>query len=357
MPLIPPPESRRRLARALAIGVAGGLVFWWLNWPLAWLLGPMLATTLAALAKADIAVPGALREPMLAILGVLLGSGFTPDLLAELRGWLPTLLSLPAYVALITLVSVLYLRRVARFDARTAFFAGTPGGFGEMVILGDRAGGDPRRIALVHSVRILLIVMAVPFVVRAMGMELPAMPRAAAATHWHDIALLLAAAALGYWLGGLLRLPAPALLGGMLVSAIGHAAGLIEGAPPVVVVALAQLVIGCSIGCRFTGFRLHDILATMAAGLGLTVIMFALSFVVALVVHLVTGAEPILLLLALVPGGVAEMSVIALALGADPAFVATHHIVRIALVVAAAPFVFRWLGPDKTKGAGPKAGA
>ena len=301
----------------------------------------MLATTIAAIGGLPVAVPGALRDPMLAVLGVLLGSGFTPELVAQLGGWLPTLLSLPAYVALVTLASVTYLRWIARYDMRTAFFAGTPGGFGEMVLLSDRAGADARRVALIHSVRILLIVLFVPVAISTFGIELPSATAATPAVGWVDSLALLATAVLGTWLGGLVRLPAPALLGGMILSALGHAVGLLEGAPPVVVIALAQLVIGCSIGCRFTGFRLHDVLATMAVGFGLTMVMFAMSFAAAVGVHLVTDTPPLLLLLALVPGGVAEMSIIALALGIEPAFVAAHHIVRIAIVVAAAPFVFR----------------
>ncbi len=303
----------------------------------------MMATTLAALLGLPVMVPGALRDPMLAIIGVLLGSGFTPELVANLASWLPTLLSLPAYVALVALSSTAYLRLVTRFDPRTTFFAGMPGGFGEMVLLGDRAGGDARRIALVHTVRVLLIVLTVPLLVRGLGIELPTALPAATRAGWLEVLGLLIAAGLGGWLGGRLRLPAPTLLGGMVVSAAGHLGGLLEGAPPGQFVGLAQLVIGCSIGCRFVGFRLHDILATLAAGVGLTLVMFAASFAVAALVHLATGTEPLLLLLALVPGGVAEMSVIALALGVDPAFVATHHIVRIALVVTFAPFAFRLL--------------
>ena len=48
-----------------------------------------------------------------------------------------------------------------------------------------------------------------------------------------------------------------------------------------------------------------------------------------------------LLVLAFVPGGIAEMSLVALALTDDPAFVATHHIVRIGLVVLLASGLFR----------------
>lgn len=336
------------------------MLFWWLRWPLPWMLGPMVATTVAALARLPVTVPGALRDPMLAIIGVLLGSGFTPALIANLQSWLPTLLSLPAYVALVAASSMLYLRLATRFDMRTAFFAGMPGGFGEMVLLGDRSGGDARRIALVHTVRVLLIVLTVPLLVRALDIQLPTAPAAKPTTGWLEILGLLLAAGLGGWLGARLRLPAPTLLGGMVVSAVGHLTGLLEGAPPILFVGLAQLVIGCSIGCRFAGFRLRQILATFAAGIGLTLVMFTASFAVAASIHWVTGTEPLLLLLALVPGGVAEMSVIALALGIDPAFVATHHIVRIALVVTFAPFVFklldRRLRASQSTNAGPKAG-
>ncbi len=223
-----------------------------------------------------------------------------------------------------------------------------------MVLLSDQAGADARRIALIHSVRVLLIVLFVPLIVRAFGIELPTATAAPPAVEWIDILALFATAALGAWLAGLARLPAPALLGGMILSAVGHALGVLEGAPPFVIIAMAQLVIGCSIGCRFTDFRLHDVLATMGVGFGLTMVMFAMSFTAAVAVHLATGAPPLLLLLALVPGGVAEMSLIALALGVEPAFVAAHHIVRIAIVVAAAPFVFRRFA--KQPDAGPKAG-
>ena len=48
--------------------------------------------------------------------------------------------------------------------------------------------------------------------------------------------------------------------------------------------------------------------------------------------------------LALAPGGLAGMSLIALALGIETAFVATHHVARIAMIVIAAPLVFRKLG-------------
>jgi uncharacterized protein len=54
-----------------------------------------------------------------------------------------------------------------------------------------------------------------------------------------------------------------------------------------------------------------------------------------------TGEPFSALVLVYAPGGFAEMSLVALALGADAAFVAAHHLFRIAVVIALAPSLFR----------------
>jgi uncharacterized protein len=50
------------------------------------------------------------------------------------------------------------------------------------------------------------------------------------------------------------------------------------------------------------------------------------------------------LVLAFTPGGLAEMAVIALALGIDTAFVATYNVARVLAILVLAPIVFRVSG-------------
>ncbi|MBT6911968.1 MAG: AbrB family transcriptional regulator, partial [Rhodospirillaceae bacterium] len=57
----------------------------------------------------------------------------------------------------------------------------------------------------------------------------------------------------------------------------------------------------------------------------------------------VTGLDFLSVMLAFAPGGVAEMSLIAIAMDVDPGFVALHHIARIFEIIILAPFVARWL--------------
>ena len=62
----------------------------------------------------------------------------------------------------------------------------------------------------------------------------------------------------------------------------------------------------------------------------------------ALAVTSATGAGLDQTFLAFSPGGLPEMSLLALAMGADVAYVATIHILRVTAVISIAPIIFRF---------------
>ena len=72
------PVTLRGLAIALPIGAAGVTVFYLLSLPLAWMLGSMIAVMVAAFAGAPVRTPGRFRGTFATVIGVLLGSAFTP---------------------------------------------------------------------------------------------------------------------------------------------------------------------------------------------------------------------------------------------------------------------------------------
>ena len=336
--------SRRavlELGLALALAALGSFVFVALQVPLPYMLGALFATTIASMAKLPVSLPLGLRAPMSTVIGVLLGSSFDAGVLAGMALWLPSLVGLLVFILVTTGVIVLFLRRVIGLDPTTAYFAATPGGLAEMTILGDREGGDMRTISLIHATRILVVVFTVPFTVRLIeGAAATGLPAQAVALAPIEALLLAGCAVVGGVLGRLLRLPAPLLMGPMVASAVAHLTGLVHGAPPAFLVAGAQMIIGASVGCRFRGVDPLEALRAMRASVGLTLLMLLFASVTALALHLTTGLPLTLLILAYVPGGLAEMGLIALAVGADPTFVATHHIARIGLVVFLAPLAF-----------------
>jgi uncharacterized protein len=332
------------IGAALGLGALGGAVFAALGLPLPWLLGALAATTVGSLGGLALRVPEGMRRPMIAVLGAMLGTTFTPERLEGAVGWLPTLGALPLYVIMVGGVIFLYLRRFSDMDPTSAFFAATPGGLSEMIALSDQLGGDQRRVSLVHGARLLFIVFTIPFVARLSGYAPTA--RAAAYDLSPDpagLALLAALATLGYLLARRLRLPAATFVGPLLGSAAAHLAGWIEITPPYLLMALAQLVIGSSVGARFSGTPVALIGQTLLLGAGATAIMLLITLLFGGALDLLTGYPLALLLLAFIPGGFTEMSLIALAMGVDPAFVVTHHSLRVFLVVLIALPAYTWL--------------
>jgi hypothetical protein len=119
--------------------------------------------------------------------------------------------------------------------------------------------------------------------------------------------------------------------------------GAVEGALPGWLVEAALVVTGASIGCRFHGTTLAMWARVAAATLGGTAILMAVTALFAAAVSAATGVGFFAALLAYAPGGVAEMSLIALAIDADPGFVAVHHVVRIGFILLVVPLFATWL--------------
>jgi uncharacterized membrane protein AbrB (regulator of aidB expression) len=71
------------------------------------------------------------------------------------------------------------------------------------------------------------------------------------------------------------------------------------------------------------------------------VILFVLTLIVVEIVYTTGLAPGMEALLAFAPGGQAELTVMALIVGADAAFVVAHHVLRIFVVILGAPVFVR----------------
>jgi hypothetical protein len=246
----------------------------------------------------------------------------------------------------ILVLGPIFFERLAGFDKPTAFFASVPGGLNDMVAMAEDLGANVRAVTIIQATRIMLIVFAVPFWLKWHdGFDV--VGRALTNRVWlssmgvRDILLLLAVGLVGYFVADRLRVAAAAIVGPMVLSAVVHATGLTTAQIPFEVLTVAQVVLGVVLGAQFRGLTFDEFRATMTWGLAFSMLLVAISALVAMGLARFTAFSPSAILLAFAPGGQGELNLLAYVLSLDVAYVALHHLVRLAIVIFAAQWVFK----------------
>lgn len=326
---------------AFLTALAGVGIFHLLDLPLPWLMGPIIACLIAALAGVPMRGVASLNAGMRTILGVAVGATLTPAVLATFPAMWPTLLMVPLMVVCIGVSGIPYFRRVWGYDAPTSYYAAMPGGLQDMILFGEEAGANVRSMSLIQATRVLVIVVALPFLMKGIweaslsdppGVPMTSLPAS-------QLLLMVVCAIAGWWAAKAVGLFGASILGPMIVAAIVTLAGFLEHRPPAEAIWAAQFFIGLSIGSRYTGITGHEVRRDLVAGLGFCVILMILTVAFVEVILLLDLAPGMEALLAFAPGGQAEMTVLALVVGADVAFVVSHHVLRLVIVILGAPLV------------------
>ncbi|MEL6608002.1 MAG: AbrB family transcriptional regulator [Pseudomonadota bacterium] len=332
---------------AFAVGLLGVAAFHVLSLPLPWLLGPIVACLAAALLRVPMRGIKPLNDAMRTVLGVAVGATMTPAVIATFPAMWPTLILIPVMVVCIGLTGIPYFMRVWKYDFATAYYSTMPGGLQDMLIFGEEAGGNVRTLSLIHATRVLVIVVALPFILKGIwGADLsnpPGVP--AASIPPHELVIMVLCGAVG-WAGAVrIGLFGASILGPLIVTAIVTLLGGLHDRPPAETIWAAQFFIGMTIGAKYAGVTVEEVRRDLAAGLGFCVILMILTVIFVEAIYtagLGPGQE---VLLAFAPGGQAELMVLALIVGAEVAFVVAHHVLRLFVVILGAPIAVRLFAP------------
>ena len=346
-----PPTSHVTLTAVLLVAGTGvGALFSEIGTPLPYMLGSLVASALAVVLfqrrfPEDYVYPMRFRMLFVGVIGAMVGAQLTPDVAALLPRMLVSIPAILVFILLAHAINYAVLRRLGGFDRPTAFYAGAPGGLYESILFGEEAGADLRLLTLMQFLRIITVVTLVP-----VGMSIweghPVGSAAGLSFSDGDAALsgvpvVLGLAVAGIWLGSALKLPAAQIMGPMLLVSAISITGLVQITAPGWLVAVAQVVLGSALGVRFNGMTGR----MFVAGAGLSVVsvsaMMAVGIALSLGVHAVGGLPLDMLVISFAPGGVVEMSLIALSIAANPAFVTLHHLLRILFAVGEMSFARR----------------
>lgn len=329
---------------ALSVAVATGLHL--LGVPSAALFAALvvgIGLALTSWAPRGIPRPAALVAQ--GVLGVYIGTMVSPDAAAALGSDWPIVVAVAvATLALSVLAGALLgLRRDV--TALTGSLALTAGGASGLVAIARELGGDERMVSVVQYLRVGLVTASMPIVVTLIFHadrshpassinQTPAMP-------WYlSVGIMVALIVVGTLLGKVVRLPGAGLLGPLACTVVlelsGHSSGL---SVPVVLVWVGYLLIGWQAGLAFTRDSLRSVGRALPAALILIVVLTVATAGLGVLLSHVTGLSLLEGYLATSPGGVYAVLATAVETGCNVTFIIAAQVVRILLMLFAAPFL------------------
>jgi hypothetical protein len=329
----------------LVIGSAGGLLFLWASLPGGLISGAMIAVGIAALAGRPLAVPPHLTQAVLVLLGISLGSLMSRQLIQHMGAYPLTIALLALATFCSTFGSSYYLQRFHGWDQTSALLAGSPGALSQITVLAAERGADVAAIAVVQTMRVIILTAALPLLLTLTGIAPSAPPAAVTAIASPlELAELIAASVAVALLLRWVKFPASWMFGAMIGSSVLHGTGLVEGGLPPWVRSVALVGIGALIGSRFARMKAKTLLSHVNAGLGSFAVAIVISAAFVAVIAFTTHVRFADVVVAFAPGAMDAMLALALTLHIDPIFVGAHHLSRFVFVTITTPGIIHLFG-------------
>ncbi|HSI54705.1 MAG TPA: AbrB family transcriptional regulator [Ramlibacter sp.] len=340
-----------RVAFTLVLALAAALLCRWLRTPLPWMIGPLLATAIASILGQPTRSFAPFRNLGQWVIGVALGLYFTPQVTALVASlWWAILLGIVWALGLgwgfgwwLHRGHAQRIGGSERQQRATSYFAGAIGGASEMTLLAEREGARTELVAAAHSLRLVLVTLIVPFAFTFAGLHgLDATLPGPREVRWGGLALLAAATGAGSWLMGRTGRANPWFMGALLVAMGLTMSGTELSALPQWMTNAAQLLIGVSLGVRFSAEFVHTAprwLLSVAVG---ALAMIAVSAGFAALLALGTGLHWATMVLGTSPGGIAEMAITAKVLQLGVPVVTAFQVCRLVAVLVLVEPLYRW---------------
>jgi uncharacterized protein len=282
-------------------------------------------------------------------LGVYIGTMVHSDSLTALGSDWPIVLGVAVATLVLSVVAGALLGLHRDVTPLTGALALVAGGASGLVAIARELGGDDRVVAVVQYLRVGLITASMPIVVTLVyrsemtGHSAP--PVETAMAPWYlSIAMLIGIVLVGVTAGRLVRLPGAGLLGPMALTIALELTGLSFGlSVPMALVQVGYAVIGWQAGVAFTRQSIRAVGRALPAALGLIVFLNVACAGLGVLLAHVAGISPLEGYLATSPGGVYAVLATAVETGSNVAFIIAAQVLRVLLMLFAAPLLARGL--------------
>ena len=336
----------------LALGASAGWLASKTLMPLPWMIGSLLICAVwsinfgTKIIPENYTFPQKFRNYFVAIIGVMIGLQVTTDLIIQISNYITSIFGLLIFSWCAHFLNYKILTKFGKYDRATAFFSSAPGGLMESIAMSEQYGGEIKIVTLQQFLRIILVIILVPIII-SIWFGAPVGSAAGIAINENstinliDLFYIFFLIIVGLSLGSRFRIPAGHLFGPMLLTVFVTLGTDANIQLPNILILVAQVVIGTSLGARFFGID-KNILFTAVRLSALSVFtMLILAFFFVVLLQSLTELSAVTLFISFAPGGVTEMSLIALSIASSPALVSAHHIFRIITTVSLLGFIYK----------------
>jgi membrane AbrB-like protein len=324
-----------KFSAAVVVGAAMGYIVNLGGVPAGWLLGALFGTGLLRSLIGPLRFTNTLRRIGQLIVGASVAGLLTPSVIGTLGSLLVWLVLFAIAVNAFCFVLSYPTARLARMDRRTAALCCLPGGLSEMGSLARDVGADEQAVTIFHTIRVTLIVTAVPILLTLLGLhassivvspDVPSYDQV-----WILLFLILVSAPLAKF-ASRLGIVNPWVVMPILIGIVIVFAGLQTGTMPYPFIVAAQIAIGIALGARFDIRRLVALPRIFVVGLLISVVLVLTTLLVGgAVLAPLIGVSIGTGVVSMAPGGLAEMIAVSRAMDLLPTTVAAFGIVRSVL--------------------------
>ncbi len=326
-------------AATLAVSAVGGVVAWLIGLPAAFLCGGAMAVTLASLVGMPATILTPVRNTVFVLIGMSMGATVSENTLSLIAQWPVSVAALMIGLTVIVTGTALILNRVFGIDRITSFLSSCPGHLSFIIGISESGRGNTRQIAVIQSIRVLILTIAVPIGAQLFSAGDLAPPARAASMDILTLTVLAACCAAGGMVLTRFKVPAGYVLGSMIVATTGKLMGLYHDVVPSLLVTCGFIFMGALIGSRFVGVSARELRQSVSGGLVVSLMAIGVVSFAALVVSRLVALPYGQVWIGLAPGGLETMGALGIAFGYDTAFIAAHHALRLLVLGFAIPLV------------------
>lgn len=342
----------------ILVATCGGFLLEQINAPLPWTLGPVLAVSLTSLIlRRQLHWPLLIRNIALIPLGYSMGRAFTVETGQAIVSQLPFMLMATFVTISAGIFSAWLMFRHTKINFTSCLLGCVPGGLSQMVILAaEMKEADLTAVTIMQTMRMLSVVFVIPFlaihVLPAPGTAAAHLPEAIPSDNLLAFALM---AILGAGIGKIIHLPTATLLGPLLATAAflvltGDIAPII----PLHYLNVAQICVGSYIGSSIDLRKIREYNGMGPVLIGSVLLVLAVSMSMGLLLSVLTPSDIATTFLSTAPGGLAEMGITALVVGADSSTMTAYQLTRLLFIMLCYPAIVRLILAHYRKSHTPK---